>query len=261
MDLRKTGYLIAQVRKELGLTQKQLAEKLNISDRTISKWERGAGFPDITLLIPLADALGITVVSILQGEREPKQSTELTVRDAVSFIYQWSRQRFRRAIASGLGAILAVTLFFCLLYHIFGSPFTLINNARLEKSLKNVTGETVFLEDVVPFQWTSVFTFDPYTPLNVIQKATGSKSPSLDTGVSEGMINVVFMNGPFVAASVYAYPSSVGYALWIENGADTHHLYPDGGYDRISYGDYVEFTVEQQESHLLFRAQVADSTN
>ena len=51
------GALIAQLRKEQGLTQKQLAEQLHISDRTISKWERGSGFPDVSLLEPLADAL------------------------------------------------------------------------------------------------------------------------------------------------------------------------------------------------------------
>lgn len=58
MDTRKTGQLIAARRKELGLTQKQLAGQLNVSDRAVSKWERGAGFPDIALLEPLADVLG-----------------------------------------------------------------------------------------------------------------------------------------------------------------------------------------------------------
>ena len=62
-----TGALIAQLRKEQGLTQKQLADQLHISDRTISKWERGAGFPDVSLLEPLADALHCSVVSLLEG--------------------------------------------------------------------------------------------------------------------------------------------------------------------------------------------------
>ena len=48
MDNGKTGTLIAARRKELGMTQKELAEKLHISDRTVSKWERGAGFPDVS---------------------------------------------------------------------------------------------------------------------------------------------------------------------------------------------------------------------
>lgn len=69
MDTHRTGQLIAARRKELGLTQKQLAGQLNVSDRAVSKWERGAGFPDIALLEPLADALGLTVLSLLTARR------------------------------------------------------------------------------------------------------------------------------------------------------------------------------------------------
>ena len=59
MDREKTGGLIASARKERGLTQKELAAQLHVSDRAVSKWERGAGFPDVSLLEPLADALGV----------------------------------------------------------------------------------------------------------------------------------------------------------------------------------------------------------
>ena len=58
MDPVKTGTLIRTLRTCLGLTQQQLAERLTVSDRTISKWERGLGCPDISLLSPLAAALG-----------------------------------------------------------------------------------------------------------------------------------------------------------------------------------------------------------
>ena len=50
MDRQKTGALFAQMRKERGLTQRELAEQLHISVRAVSKWERGAGFPDVSLL-------------------------------------------------------------------------------------------------------------------------------------------------------------------------------------------------------------------
>lgn len=62
MDCQKTGQVIARRRQELGLTQKELAQGLNISDRTVSRWERGVGFPDISLLEPLSDALGLSVL-------------------------------------------------------------------------------------------------------------------------------------------------------------------------------------------------------
>ena len=62
MDRTKTGALIAAARKEQNMTQKELAAALHVSDRAVSKWERGAGFPDISLLEPLADALGLRVL-------------------------------------------------------------------------------------------------------------------------------------------------------------------------------------------------------
>lgn len=68
MDCAKVGKYILNLRKELKLTQKQLADMLNISDKTISKWERGLGCPDISLLPDLAKILGVTVKDILLAE-------------------------------------------------------------------------------------------------------------------------------------------------------------------------------------------------
>lgn len=68
MDSQKIGMLIAKLRKEKGLTQKQLADLMNLSDRTISKWERGAGFPDISLLEMLSEIFKVDINKILSGE-------------------------------------------------------------------------------------------------------------------------------------------------------------------------------------------------
>jgi len=68
MDNRKVGELIYHLRKEKRLTQKQLADQMNISDRTISKWERGYGCPDVTLLPSLSTLLGVNIENILDGE-------------------------------------------------------------------------------------------------------------------------------------------------------------------------------------------------
>ena len=59
MDYKKTGNLIKKIRKERNMTQMELAESLGVTDRTISKWETGRGFPDVSLLKPLAETLGI----------------------------------------------------------------------------------------------------------------------------------------------------------------------------------------------------------
>ena len=68
MDYKKTGNLIKKIRKERNMTQMELAESLGVTDRTISKWETGRGFPDVSLLKPLAETLGITVTELLEGE-------------------------------------------------------------------------------------------------------------------------------------------------------------------------------------------------
>lgn len=68
MDCMKVGQLIRQLRSEKQLTQKQLANALNISDKTVSKWERGWGCPDISLVVRLSDLLGVNAEELLAGD-------------------------------------------------------------------------------------------------------------------------------------------------------------------------------------------------
>ena len=72
MNQIKTGKFIAETRKAQGLTQKQLAGILEISDKTVSKWECGKGLPEVSLMLPLCSALNITVNDLLSGERVSK---------------------------------------------------------------------------------------------------------------------------------------------------------------------------------------------
>lgn len=68
MNQYVTGETIRSLREKKGFTQKQLAEIISVSDKTISKWETGKGLPDISLLTPLAGALGVSVAELLRGE-------------------------------------------------------------------------------------------------------------------------------------------------------------------------------------------------
>lgn len=128
MDNKKTGTLIAQRRQELGLTQKELGERLYVSDRAVSKWERAAGFPNMSLLEPLADALGVSVLDLIRGERltpeeQPSPETERSVRTAVRELSGRLRQslgRYRRLII--ILTILLVAGAAVLAYQCFG-PF------------------------------------------------------------------------------------------------------------------------------------------
>lgn len=74
MNENKTGVFISTLRKEKELTQAQLAEKLNVTDKAISRWETGKGMPDSSLLVPLANILGITVNELLTGEKIPEET-------------------------------------------------------------------------------------------------------------------------------------------------------------------------------------------
>ena len=95
----------------------------------------------------------------------------------------------------------------------------------------------------MPFEWTTVYTFDPYTSIDRIEWITGSRSPALKESVSEGMTHFVFTNRGRVMASVCAYPTSIGYSLSFTGEENTYYGYPDGGYSHIEYGDQVEFEV------------------
>ena len=71
MDLSKTGRLIAKLRHEKGLTQKDIAEKLGICPKTVSKWETGHGFPDMSLVPLLSKVFQIDVLRLIEGELPP----------------------------------------------------------------------------------------------------------------------------------------------------------------------------------------------
>ena len=74
MDTVKIGKYIAGKRKALGMTQAQVAEKLGMSDKSVSKWERGEGLPDVYILAQIAQLYGITVSNLIGEEEPPKKS-------------------------------------------------------------------------------------------------------------------------------------------------------------------------------------------
>lgn len=79
MEAKKFGQFIATIRKENKMTQAELAEQLHVTDKAISRWERGGGFPDIQTLEPLAQALGISVLELMRSEKqEQKEEQEKT---------------------------------------------------------------------------------------------------------------------------------------------------------------------------------------
>ena len=77
MNNNKTGIFISKLRKEKGLTQKELGNILYVTDKAVSKWERGLSLPDITILTKLAETLNVEVIDILNGEKTNKKDVDV----------------------------------------------------------------------------------------------------------------------------------------------------------------------------------------
>lgn len=86
MDCAKLGGLIRSLRREKGMTQQQLAERMNLSGKTISKWETGRGCPDVTLLAELSSLLGADLAQLLGGELTPNERSSGNMKNTRYYI-------------------------------------------------------------------------------------------------------------------------------------------------------------------------------
>ncbi len=116
MDEKRFGSFIAKQRKEKGWTQAMLAEKICVTDKAISKWERGAGFPDIKTLEPLAAALDVKLSELMYGEKIDKiesiQKLDDVVSNTIDFaVYQSEIHMRNILIGIVVFAFLLVTIF------------------------------------------------------------------------------------------------------------------------------------------------------
>lgn len=108
LDNERIGSFIRELRKEKNLTQRDLADALHITDRAVSKWERGLNAPDIALLEPLSELLGVSVGELIRGERaeEPQMNETKTLLD-------YSKEEIRRKVGGArkkYAAVLALVL-------------------------------------------------------------------------------------------------------------------------------------------------------
>ncbi len=94
MDLSKTAKLISELRKEKGVTQREIAEKLGVSPKTISKWETGHGFPDISIVSELSKVFEVDISKLIEGEM-PQIKPEVGKEHYISF---FSYVRFDRVM-------------------------------------------------------------------------------------------------------------------------------------------------------------------
>ena len=111
------GNIIAELSKEAGYTQKTLADKLHVSDKAISRWETGKGFPDTSLLKPLSDTLGISIGELLAGEYIEQDVVKEKADYVIVSSMKTSQKKLNRnrAICICLAVLLTVSLFFAFL--------------------------------------------------------------------------------------------------------------------------------------------------
>ena len=116
IDKAKFGAFVAQLRKEKGLMQKELAEKLYVSDKAVSKWERGLSIPDVAILVPLAEILGVTVTELLECRRLSKdepmdsQQTEEIVKKVIGLSEEEQRKYRPDRLKRGLQLFLCAAV-------------------------------------------------------------------------------------------------------------------------------------------------------
>ena len=150
MDQIKIGKFIAKLRKEKNMTQQQLGEKIGVSYKTISKWENGRGMPELSLLKPLSEELGITVNEILSGEKIEKECYTKKLEENMINTIEYSERKNKQK-DKNIGIILLVFGFILTLtaisifpsesgwsskYSVVGVIVSLIGFSKLIKKLK-----------------------------------------------------------------------------------------------------------------------------
>ena len=96
MDKEQMGKFIGACRRELGLTQQGLAEQLHVTNKAVSKWERGLSYPDVTLMEPLASALGLRVEELMACRRQAVKGEEETMQNLLDISRDSVRKERRR---------------------------------------------------------------------------------------------------------------------------------------------------------------------
>ena len=168
MDLIKIGKYIAFKRKEQGLTQKQLAEKLNMSDKSVSKWERGICLPDVSVYLELCKILGISINEFLAGEDIPKETIEQKAEENIIQITKdnKNKQKYLKKIIRLLIVMLVVFIFITsiFVYKKLTQPQNYIE-PYLEKSTEMQTANMLSNHpgDILLFHYNSKKVFDSLT--------------------------------------------------------------------------------------------------
>ena len=96
MNQEKIGKFILELRKEKNMTQQELADKIGVTDRAISKWENGRGMPDLSLMKPLCQKLGISINELISGEKIDKKEYQNKFEENVLNTINYSQKQIKK---------------------------------------------------------------------------------------------------------------------------------------------------------------------
>lgn len=264
MDLIKIGKYIAFKRKEQGLTQKQLAEKLNMSDKSVSKWERGICLPDVTVYLELCEILGISINEFLAGEDIPKETIEQKAEENIIQITKdnKNKQKYLKKIIRLLIVMLVVFIFITsiFIYQKLTQPENYIE-PYLEKSTEMQTANMLSSHpgNILLFHYNSKKNYDSLTMyLTQYQKGKKISDKEICTfynnpskGTNTGNIALVvdyeastlkiidaFEDGYYVAEGISFLENISNYDVW--------------DYDKIEEKTSIKYSKKQMLAALFY---------
>ena len=197
MDATRFGLFVAEMRKENHMTQAELATKIKVTDKAVSRWERGLGFPDINSLEPLAEALGVSVLELMKSEKIVETNiqcgdADIIVTDTIKAAEhqkQVERQQEKRIILISIGVVAMLSIF-----------ALLIDN--IGWSMENI----LFTSAGVVLPVISIIVFFVLMIISLIRRVTGKscKQTLIVALVFSGIVVAVFL--AIFVLSLFAFP-------------------------------------------------------
>lgn len=188
MDMKKIGIFLKNLRKEKCLTQEQLAEKLGVAGRTVSRWETASNMPDLSILIQLAEFYNIEIGEILDGERKDK-NMDKELKETLTKVADYSEAN-KKKFADICSLVLLITFIVC--------AITLVVQLILFGNIQYIIGETVtiLIGDIIAIAMTVK---NGLWDISSKQKASFSRDM-----ITSGIMSFIFT----VAGSVLIYSNT-----------------------------------------------------
>lgn len=244
MNAEKTGSFIAELRKQKNMTQKELAKKIGVTDKAISRWETGRGYPDIEFLSDLSNALSVSVNELLNGEIQPQGQPIVVPYPSLKYVCDTAKNNRHK---QNKKTIITISVFVALLVIVFG--FFIVSKVRSDLEIFAGTENCVIQSD-----YSYIMYYDrKYVPLDTgyIGKMQPSKKGAYDCELGEVAIAEAKIEGVSPVSRLILGEDKIYYVRGIPND-DIIYLYTD--YDALKTQYYVREEKLDYYSEILNNA-------